>query len=127
MVEAQELGWRVVVWRGLRKRRPRCGDGPLFRRFMRLHTRCGACGMRLGDRPGDTWGFWVIGDRIFIMVPMVLLYLGFSPESLWARILFLTLVLIPLIVTMPHRFGACLAIDYKSRSLSPDERDLPHE
>ena len=94
---------------------------------MSLRTHCESCGLALGDRPGDTWGFWVIGDRIFIIVPMALLYFGFTPESQWARLLFLAMVVIPLIVTMPHRFGVCLAIDYMSRALSLNEDDFPEE
>ena len=127
MTDPQKPSWRGVILRGLRKRCPRCGKGPLFRRFIRLHTHCSSCGLALGDRPGDTWGFWVIGDRIFIIVPMVLLYFGFTPESQWARLLFLALVVIPLIATMPHRFGVCLAIDYMTRSLSRDEDDFPED
>lgn len=116
---------RVALLRGLRKRCPRCGMGRLFSGFMRPRSHCESCGLPLGDRPGDTWGFWVIGDRIFIIVPMALLYLGFTPERLWARVLFLALVLIPLIATMPHRFGVCLAIDYISRGDSTEERRHP--
>lgn len=71
---------------------------------------------------GDLWGFWIIGDRIFVVVPMVLLYFGFRPESMLVRLLFLVMVLIPLIWTMPHRLGVCLSVDclLRTRLHDPD-------
>jgi len=101
--------------RGLRRRCPRCGEGRLFVGFMRVRERCSSCSLQLAPRPGDTWGFWVLGDRIFIFVPVVLIYMGVTPTGLYWRGFFLAAVLIPLVATMPHRMGVCIGLDFLSR------------
>lgn len=90
---------------------------------MTLHERCASCGLRLAPRPGDTWGFWVLGDRVFIFVPVVLIYLGVTPLGLGWRALFLAAVIVPLIVTMSHRMGVCIGLDYLSRLRWGDPSD----
>ena len=106
----------TAVRRGLRRRCPRCGTGRLFRGWYKLNTRCSACDLQFEPNPGDTWGFWVLVDRVVLFVAMVALYVGVTPEGWLLRGVFLVLVAAPLVATMPHRHGAFLAIDYLSRS-----------
>jgi uncharacterized protein (DUF983 family) len=42
------LGWQTALLRGWRGRCPRCGDGRLFRRYLKPVERCAVC--------GETWG-----------------------------------------------------------------------
>jgi len=106
---------RAVIGRGLRRRCPRCGRGPLFDGFLRVHRQCAVCGLALASRPGDTWGFWVLGDRLFIVIPVVLIYFGVAPLSVLWRTVFMVSILIPLVLTMPHRLGVCIGFDYWTR------------
>lgn len=109
-----------MVWRGLRRRCPRCGEGPLFERWFTLHPRCPACGLVFEKRPGDTWAFWIFGDRIFIALLLLVIVLGFrSPTMPHILVLFLVTA-IPLVATMPHRLGVCVGLDYLIRSYSED-------
>ena len=110
-----------VVVRGLRRRCPACGEGPLFSRWMHVAERCRHCGERIAPRPGDTWGFGVLGDRLFVVIPVVLLFLGIRPPTLAWRIAVLAAIIVPLILTMPHRMGVCVGLDYLTRAES--ERD----
>ena len=49
-----------MLWRGLRRRCPRCGSGPVFRSWFRLVDRCPGCGLRF-ERESDFWlGAYVI-------------------------------------------------------------------
>lgn len=109
--------WRSLL-RGASRRCPRCGTGPLYERWFRLRERCPTCGLVYEPTAGDTWGFWVVMDRMFVLVAMVLLFFGFRPEGWPARMLFLLTIAVPLIATMPHRQGIAIALDYVTRSRS---------
>lgn len=107
---------RAAVWRGLRRRCPRCGRDRLYERWFSLRACCGSCALRFERDPGDTWGFWVLFDRIFVLVPIVVLYFGFAPSARWAQVLFFILLIGALVATMPHRQGIAVALDYLART-----------
>lgn len=104
-----------VLRRGWSKRCPRCGRGRIFRRWFTTNESCSECGLQFQPAPGDTWGFWVIGDRIFVAFPMVILYLGFTPQDYLYRILFLLTIIAIFVLTMPVRLSICIGLDYLSR------------
>jgi uncharacterized protein (DUF983 family) len=124
----------TLLKRGVARRCPHCGKGPQFRKWFTLHTACPVCGYKLEANPGDTWGFWIVGDRILIAAAIALLYFGFTPESWWGRGLFLASVVVPLVWTMPHRKGVGVALDYFARlhlnrldeEFPPLQDDKPH-
>ena len=62
---------RAMV-RGARRRCPRCGEGALFERWFSMHERCPSCDLTFEATSGDTWGFWVMMDRLFLLAAMVL-------------------------------------------------------
>ena len=105
-----------AIWRGLRRRCPRCGEGALFRRWFAMRERCGRCDLQFEGKPGDLWGFWVFTDRIFLFGAMIALYFGFTPESWLLRGSLLALVVGALVATMPNRQGAFVALDYLARN-----------
>lgn len=78
------------------------------------------CGLVYEPRPGDTWGFWILMDRVFLLAAMVLLYFGFRPENKFVQLGFLLAVAVPLVWTMPHRQGIATALDYFIRRDSDD-------
>ena len=53
----------TALRRGLRKRCPHCGEGPLFSGWSHI-DRCSSCGLVFVHNPGDTWAFTIIGDRV---------------------------------------------------------------
>jgi uncharacterized protein (DUF983 family) len=101
-----------AIWRGLRRRCPRCGRAPIFERWLDTHDRCASCGLVFEERAGDTWGFWVVLDRVFVAIPLVILLFGFATASLRVRIVLLLVLLVPLLLTMPHRQGVAIALEY---------------
>jgi len=115
-VPPDEPSLREALQRGWRKKCPRCGQGPLFRGWFSIHSTCSVCDLSFEGNQGDTWAFWVVGDRIILFGAIAALYLGFTPESWALRTTFFVLIVAPLVATMPHRRGAFLALDYLSRT-----------
>lgn len=90
-----------------------------------METECSVCRLRFERRPGDTWAFWLIGDRVFIAALLVVVVLGFRSITT-AHVLGLFLAAaVPLVWTMPHRLGVCVALDYLSRVYSGQLSDDP--
>jgi uncharacterized protein (DUF983 family) len=109
--------------RGLRKRCPHCGEGPLFSGWSHLLERCSICGLVFARNPGDLWAFTIIGNRVPIAAMIALIYFGVVRSY---RVLGLTMlvVLAALVVwTAPNRWGASIALHYLSRVYWPDPED----
>jgi len=111
-----------ILWRGLCRKCPRCGRGNQFKRWFSLYDRCPCCALPFEPHPGDTWAFWIAGDRIFIAVAMGLVYFGVQPRTWTGRGLFLALTVTAIILTMPQRQGLCTALDFYARVRFGEER-----
>jgi uncharacterized protein (DUF983 family) len=115
-----------VLARGLRRRCPRCGEGALFRRGIKAWDRCSACGLLYERNYGDTWMYTIITDRIPIFAGIVAWYFGFRATNWAAAGFFFVAMAVPLILTIPHRQGLAIALDYLSRVYLPDPSDEIH-
>ena len=111
--------------RGLRRSCPHCGRSPIFAKWFTLHERCGVCGLRFEHNPGDTWALWLLGDRVFLAILIVLVFLVFKSNSWLLAGAIMVLVIAPLVWTMPHRMGFCLAFDYLTRVYWGDASEVP--
>lgn len=111
--------------RGLKRRCPHCGRAPIFGRWFTLHERCRECGLRFEQSPGDTWALWLIGDRLFVGVLIVLVFLVFRSSSWAFASAMIFLVGAPMVCTMPHRMGFCLAFDYLIRLHLEQPSEVP--
>src|SRR4029434_11238162 len=80
----------TALRRGLRKRCPHCGEGPLFFRWSQFE-RCSICGLVYTRNPGDTWAFTIVGDRLPIAAIIVLIYFGVVRSH---RVLGLTMMVV---------------------------------
>jgi uncharacterized protein (DUF983 family) len=106
----------TALRRGLRRRCPRCGEGPLFRRRIEVHERCERCGLLYQPNSGDTLLFTMITDRVPLLAGIVLVYfLGFRSSNWMVTVGFLAGLAIPLIATIRERQGLALALVYLSR------------
>jgi hypothetical protein len=81
------------------------------------------CGLVYQRDPGDTWAFWIIGDRIPVMVAIAVIYLGLRPHTWMQGTLFLGALALALVGTIPHRMGLVVALHYLSRLYWPDPDD----
>ena len=103
---------RTALARGLRRRCPRCGIGPLFRRGIKTYERCPSCDLQYQRDRGDTWLFMIITDRIPILFGIAAVYFGFRPEGWAAVTAFFIAIAVPVIATIRERQGMALALDY---------------
>ena len=121
---ASDMTTRSSAWRalkyGLRRRCPNCGEGHLLEGWMTVRDRCPQCGLVYERNAGDTWAFWIVGDRIPLAIAIVGVYFGFGPKSWVYGSIFLAGFALVMIATIPQRLGLVLALDYLSRRWWPD-------
>jgi len=113
---------RTALWRGLHKRCPHCGQGPLFSGWS-FFERCSVCGLVFARSPGDTWAFTIIGDRLPIAVMIVVIYFGLIRSHPWLGFATLAVLMVLMIWTAPNRWGVSIALHYLSRVYWPDPAD----
>jgi hypothetical protein len=90
---------------------------------MKAHQRCSVCGYVFERDYGDTWGFWIVTDRIPLAIGIIAVYFGFRVTSFALGLLFVAFLTIPLVATMPRRHGVAIALVYLSRRKFPDPND----
>jgi uncharacterized protein (DUF983 family) len=112
----------TALRRGLRKRCPHCGEGPLFSGWRQL-DRCSNCGLVFVPNPGDTWAFTIIGDRLPIGAMIVLIYFGVVRSHAVLGVTMLVVLGALVLWTAPNRWGAGIALHYLSRLYWPDPAD----
>jgi len=113
---------RTALQRGLRKRCPHCGEGHLFSRWSPL-DRCSVCGLVFERRPGDTWAFTIIGNRLPIGAMIALIYFGVVRSHRPLGLTMLALLVVLLVWTAPNRWGVSIALHYLSRVYWPEPAD----
>ena len=112
----------TALRRGLRKRCPHCGQGPLFSGWSHI-DRCSTCGLVFVPSPGDTWAFTIIGDRLPLGAMIALIYFGVVRSYPVPGMTLLVVVLALAVWTSPNRWGAGIALHYLSRLYWPDPAD----
>jgi uncharacterized protein (DUF983 family) len=107
---------KTLLWRGWCRKCPRCGQGALYQRWMRLHEHCPVCGLEYVPDQGDLLGPLIFLDRVLFLFPVIVLfYFGLWHPGLFGFVSLGITGLFLLVYTMPHRNGASLAIDYLIR------------
>jgi uncharacterized protein (DUF983 family) len=107
---------RTVLWRGMRRRCPHCGKGPIYLGWVKLHDRCPACGLKYLSDQGDLWAYLVAVDRALFVLPLIVLiyFRLYLPDSIWFYV-FTGGLMFSFIYTLPHRNGMALGADYLIR------------
>lgn len=117
--------WKLTTTalrRGLRKRCPHCGQGPLFSGWSHLE-RCAVCGLVYERNPGDTWAFTIFGDRLPIAAMIGVIYFGVMRSHRALGVAMLVVLAALVVWTAPNRWGAGIALHYLSRVYWPDPAD----
>ena len=112
----------TALRRGLRKRCPHCGQGPLFSGWS-FYERCSHCGLVFARNPGDTWAFTIIGDRLPIGAMVLLIYFGVVRSRPVLGMTMLVVLTAVAIWTSPNRWGVGIALHYLSRVYWPEPAD----
>ncbi|NNF54744.1 MAG: DUF983 domain-containing protein [Acidimicrobiales bacterium] len=69
-------GWRTMLWRGVRKRCPACGQNRLFHRWFTISERCPRCGLKFERIEGHWIG--AIGMNTIITFGFLLIALAIT-------------------------------------------------
>jgi len=91
--------------------------------WLGTRDRCPACGLVYVRNPGDTWAFWILGDRLPVAVAIAAVYFGVRPHTSLQIVCFLGVLAALLIATIPQRMGLVVALHYLSRRYWPDPDD----
>lgn len=64
-----------AMWRGWRQRCPRCGQGRLYGRYLKVNDTCANCGLEMaGHRADDAPPYFTILIVAHIVVPLMLMF-----------------------------------------------------
>jgi uncharacterized protein (DUF983 family) len=103
---------RIILWRGLRRRCPQCGQGQLFAGWSRLNRTCSSCDFDFVKHEGDTWAFMYLSTA-FITGFFIVVMFWIPPNNLWmGRILLASAALFFFYLTWPFRKGLAIAFNY---------------
>ena len=117
------------VWtamkRGFRGRCPRCGEGKLFRAFLKVDTNCSACGLDFTPhRADDLPAYLVIVIVGHIMVPTVLwIETNYSPAVPLQLAIYLPLTLIASLLLLQPVKGTVVGVQWALRMHGFDEQN----
>ena len=125
----QVSGEKRDVWtalkRGLRGRCPRCGEGKLFRAFLKVDDHCSVCGLDYTPhRADDLPAYLVIVIVGHIVVPMILwIETDYSPSVPLQLSIYLPLTLIMSLVLLQPVKGAVVGVQWALRMHGFDEKN----
>ena len=122
-VEKRDV-WTALK-RGLRGRCPRCGEGKLFRAFLKVDDHCSVCQLDFTPhRADDLPAYLVIVIVGHIVVPTILwIETDYSPSVPLQLSIYLPLTLILSLVLLQPVKGAVVAIQWALRMHGFDEQN----
>jgi uncharacterized protein (DUF983 family) len=123
------IGEKRDVWtamkRGFRGRCPRCGEGKLFRAFLKVDNNCSVCGLDFTPhRADDLPAYLVIIIVGHIVVPMALMIeTNYSPPVALQLAIYLPLTLIASLALLQPVKGAVVGMQWALRMHGFDEQN----
>src|SRR6201992_4061440 len=122
-------GEKRDVWtalkRGFRCRCPRCGEGKLFRAFLKVDNACSVCGLDFTPhRADDLPAYLVIVIVGHIVVPLALMIeTNYSPPVALQLAIYLPITLIASLALLQPVKGAVVAMQWALRMHGFDENN----
>ena len=103
-----------AIWRGFRGRCPACGEGRIFRAFLKVNDACPACGEPLHHHRADDFpAYLVIAIVGQILVPIVLsVETNLSPPVVVSMIMWPSIALAMALSLLQPVKGAVVAIQW---------------
>jgi uncharacterized protein (DUF983 family) len=100
----------------MHRRCPQCGRGAIYKGWTAMHDHCSVCGLKYLADQGDLWAYLIAIDRALFIFPFVILiYFRLNnPSSAWFYV-FSILTAVLFVITLPHRNGMGLGVDYLIR------------
>ena len=95
------MAYHSPVSTGLRGRCPKCGEGSLFKGFLKFNNECQACGTDFSfEDAGDGPAFFVMTIVMFVFIPMVVAFQFLTDAPTW----------LVFVIWAPILVIACLAL-----------------
>jgi uncharacterized protein (DUF983 family) len=124
-VSAEKRDVWTAMKRGFRGRCPRCGEGKLFRAFLKVDNNCSACGLDFTPhRADDLPAYLVIVIVGHLLVPVILwIETDYSPP-VWLQLsIYLPLTLIASLLLLQPVKGAVVGMQWALRMHGFDEHN----
>lgn len=103
---------QTALLRGLKKRCPQCGIGPLYQGWHLLHENCVHCDCELQDREGNCWAFMYFSTAFITGLFICIVLLTRPTNLILGQIVIVISALFLMAATLPYRKGIAIAIDY---------------
>jgi len=115
----------TAIKRGFRGRCPRCGEGKLFRAFLKVDNNCSACGLDFTPhRADDLPAYLVIVIVGHIVVPTALMVeTNYSPPVALQLAVYLPFTLVASLLLLQPVKGAVVGIQWALRMHGFDEQN----
>jgi uncharacterized protein (DUF983 family) len=106
--------FRTELWRGLTGRCPHCGQGRMFRAFLKVADRCAVCGEEFHHhRADDLPAYLVIVLVGHVMVGVLLLAESLKLFSYWVEVsIFVSLTLLLALMLIQPMKGLVVAMQW---------------
>jgi uncharacterized protein (DUF983 family) len=105
-----------AIGKGLRCRCPRCGEGPLFRGYLKVASRCESCGLDLTFADsGDGPAIFIIFIVGFLIVALAAITEAtFHPHPMVHLAMWIPLTIVLCLVLLPPFKGVMIALQYRN-------------
>jgi uncharacterized protein (DUF983 family) len=116
--------FRSALVRGLRAHCPACGEGSLFRKFLKVADRCPACDEDLHHHRADDMPAYIVITIVgHIVVPLAFaVERAFRPDYLVHLLLWLPAIVILSLALLPAIKGGIVALQWALRMHGFDSR-----
>ena len=124
-VKGEKRDLWTAMKRGFRCRCPRCGEGKLFRAFLKVGDHCANCGQDFtGHRADDLPAYLVIVIVGHIVVPLALMIeTDFSPPLALQLAIYLPLTFVASLALLQPVKGAVVGVQWALRMHGFDEQN----
>jgi uncharacterized protein (DUF983 family) len=114
MTSQPDTRFRTELWRGLTGRCPHCGQGRMFRAFLKVADRCEVCGEEFHHhRADDLPAYLVIVVVGHVMVGVLLLAESLQLFGYWAEVsIFVSLTLFLALALIQPMKGVVVAMQW---------------
>ena len=101
-----------TAMRGLACKCPRCGEGKLFRAYLKQVDNCSVCGEAFGHIRADDAAPWLTIILVgHIFVPLMLVFVAFSTMPSWESAMLWSVIFVGLsLAILPRAKGLFIAI-----------------
>ncbi len=105
------------IKRGLMHRCPHCGEGRLFRKYLKVQGSCDACGHDNAQYPADDGPayFTILIVGHLVIVPLLLLPFVVEWPAVYVMLVTLPLIVVVTLLLLPRIKGAVIGLQWAIR------------